>query len=100
VVACLASSEAQRAWADRIGVRAVWLTLLGGAAELVGGLHNLTAGGGDLGALGLLLNLLLLGDGLVRLALLTMSQKPVGSVFGILLRPLIERLIPHQRRTN
>jgi hypothetical protein len=100
VVACLSSSEAQRAWADRIDVRPVWLTLIGGAAELIGGLHNLAAGGGDLSALGLLLNLVLVGDGSVRLALLTLSQEPVGSVFGVLLRPLTLRLIPHDHRAG
>jgi hypothetical protein len=93
VVACLAPADAQRIWADRLGVRAVWLTLIGGAAEILGGLHNLKSYGGDHSAVTLMLNVLFVCDGSIRLALLALYQGPVGSVFGIVLRPLIRRLI-------
>jgi len=41
----------------------------------------------------MVLNLVLLCDGVARLALLALHRRPVGSLFGILLRPLTEWLL-------
>jgi hypothetical protein len=88
----LARAKHQNLWADRLGVRAVWFTLIGGAAELLGGMVNLRDAAAPTGPLSMIFNLLLVCDGSTRLALLAMFREPVGSLFGFLVQPLLDRL--------
>ncbi len=93
-LACLAPRVYQERWARHLGVRPIWFTLLGAGAELVGGWVNLgrATSGGEW--LQLAVNLFFLVEAVARLALLVSRGRPVGSLLGIPLRPLLERLIP------
>jgi hypothetical protein len=86
----LAPRADQERWAARHEIRPVWLTVVGGGAELVGGLANL---GRDLEAGGvpfILLDLLLIVEGGLRLGA-AISGRAMGSVLGLALRPLYRR---------
>jgi hypothetical protein len=83
----------QERWAVHLGINAIWLTVMSAGAELVGGITNL---GGDLGSGAVLLVLLdffLVGEGLLRLGS-GVTGRPMGSVFGWVLRPLYRRYLP------
>ncbi len=83
----------QERWSVELGTRAVWLTVMGAGAELVGGIANLQ---GDLGSthqLLVLLDFFLVGEGLLRLASAFIGR-PMGSVFGWILRPLYRPYLP------
>jgi hypothetical protein len=64
--------------------------VLGSGAEVAGALVNFQSGH-DAGPITILFNLWLLGEGLFRMAGLLISGRPVGSVVGYALHPLIER---------
>jgi len=86
----LAPRADQERWAARHQIRPVWLTVVGGGAELIGGLDNL---GRDLeagGAMFILLDLLLIVEGSLRLGA-AISGRAMGSVLGLALRPLYRR---------
>jgi hypothetical protein len=90
-LACLAPGDLQEEWAPRMGLRPTWLTLFGAGAEVLGGLVNLGATtAGDLSPW-FVADVFFLLEGLARLALLVATRGPVGSLFGILLRPWLER---------
>ena len=94
----LAPASDQRRWAKELGTRAIWFTILGGLAELVGGLVNLQ---GDLGpqpSLLALLDFFLVGEGLLRLGS-ALAGRPIGSVFGWLLRPIYQKYLPPETGT-
>jgi len=66
---------------------------MGAGAELVGGVTNL---GDDLGSGGVFLVVLdffLVGEGLLRLGSVV-TGRPMGSVFGWMLRPLYRPYLP------
>jgi hypothetical protein len=82
----------QERWAAHLGINAIWLTVMSAGAELVGGITNL---GGDLGSgrvLLVLIDFFLVGEGLLRLGS-GVTGRPMGSVFGWVLRPLYRRYL-------
>ena len=86
----------QELWGAHIGVRAIWLTTISAAAELVGGLVNLRSDLASTGLLVLVLDFFLVGEGLLRLGSVA-TGRPMGSVFGWILRPLYRRSLPPAR---
>lgn len=91
-LACLAPADLQIRWARRLAAKPIWFTRLGALAELVGGAVNLHGASGSLGPLqGLDLYLVL--EGVARLVLATAGGAPVGSIFGLALRPLLARMM-------
>lgn len=92
-LACLAPRDLQEAWARRIDVRPVLLTILGAGAECCGALVNLQSGAAGGSSIALALNLVVLVEGMTRFTLLLGSGRPVGSVLGLALRPLLARLL-------
>ena len=93
-IACtIAPGRFQERWARQLGVRATWFTVIGAAAELVGGLSNLGGGRGG-GALALLLNLVFVVEAMVRLASVVFKGRPHGSLFGLPMANLLERILP------
>ncbi len=90
----LGPASDQLRWAEELGVRASWLTVAGAAAELVGGVSNFHDDLGSAPAFLLLLDYLLVGEGLLRMAS-AFTGRPMGSVFGWALRPLYRKHLPH-----
>jgi hypothetical protein len=80
-------------WAAELGIRPVWLTVLGAGAELIGGVANLQDDLGRSMLFLILLDYFLVGEGLLRLGS-ALSGRPMGSVFGWLLRPLYRKYLP------
>ena len=68
-------------WGER------WLTLAGAMAEVIGGLTNLSGDAAEGGAVFVVLDLYLIIEGAVRF-LSALGGRPMGSVFGWILRPL------------
>ncbi len=96
----LGPREDQERWARHTGIRPIWLTLVGAGAEVIGGFVNLTGDShGELSVF-LLLDLFVFGEGLVRLAGAVLSGRPVGSVFGWLLRPLYRKRLPPEKTAH
>jgi hypothetical protein len=97
-LACLAPRELQEEWAPRIGIRPLWLTVIGGGSEALGGIVNLRAtSSGELFPW-FIVDVFVLLEGLARLALLIATRAPVGSLLGIPLRSWLARAIrdtPH-----
>jgi hypothetical protein len=93
-VMCIAPRTYQERWARHLGVRPVWFTLLGAGAELVGGWINLEQGATDGGFPTLTVNLYFLVEAVARFALLMSTGRPVGSVLGWIVRPLLARMVP------
>jgi len=89
----LGPASDQERWSAELGVRAVWLTVLGAGSELVGGIANLQRDLGSTHQLLILLDLFLVGEGLLRLGSAFIGR-PMGSVFGWILRPLYRRWLP------
>jgi len=94
--ASMAWRERQERWATELGLRAIWLTVLGAAAELVGGLVNLARHGGE-GVPLLWLDLFFVIEGAVRLLSLAASGRPVGSLLALPFEPLVDRLERRRR---
>jgi hypothetical protein len=92
-LACLAPRDLQEAWARRIDVRPVLLTILGAGAECCGALINLQSGAGAGSSVALTVNLIVLVEGGARFALLIGSGRPAGTLLGLALRPLLARLL-------
>ncbi len=87
VAYAFAPTRFQEDWAGPAGVSPRALTLAAGAVEAFGGLVNLGSGGGGPWTL---LDLLVAGEGLVRVAAAA-AGRPLGSVLGRPLTPLFER---------
>jgi hypothetical protein len=83
----------QERWAGHLGVSARWLTVAGAAAELVGGLTNLGRDATTAGAILVVLDVFLILEGSLRL-LSVLGGRPMGSLFGWLLRPLYRSSLP------
>jgi hypothetical protein len=89
----LGPASDQQRWSTEVGVRAVWLTMMGAGAELLGGISNL---GNDLGfthQLLVILDFYLVAEGLLRLVSASIGR-PMGSIFGWILRPLYQQHLP------
>jgi hypothetical protein len=93
-LACIAPRVYQERWARQLSVRSTWFTILGASAELLGGWVNLGRAEPAEAGLMLAVNLFFLVEAVTRFALMVMTGRPVGSLLGIPLRPLLERLIP------
>jgi hypothetical protein len=89
----LAPAADQEKWSAELSIRAIWLTFMGAGAELVGGIANLQRDLGSPHQLLVLLDFFLVGEGLSRLGSAFIGR-PMGSVFGWLLRPLYRRHLP------
>jgi hypothetical protein len=83
----------QERWARELGIHAVWLTAVGAGAELIGGLANLREDLGPDASLMLLLDFFLVGEGLLRVGSV-LTGRPMGSLFGWVVRPLYRRWLP------
>jgi len=83
----------QELWGEHLGVHPMWLTLMGATSELVGGVVNLKNDLGPEAGLLVLLDFFLVGEGLLRIGS-ALTGRPVGSVFGWVLRPLYRRWLP------
>jgi hypothetical protein len=96
VTACitLAPREDQQRWAKHTGIRPIWFTLVGAAAELIGGFVNLTGDSEKGLSILVILDLFVFVEGLFRLAGVVLSGRPVGSIFGWFLRPLYRSRLP------
>jgi hypothetical protein len=94
-LACLAPRQYQERWARSVGTRPIWFTVLGAGAELLGGWFNLRQAAGDERGM-LAVNLFFVAEAVVRFALLVITGRPVGSLLGIPVRPLLDRLMPEE----
>lgn len=77
----------QESWAARLDVSPRWLTLAGATAELIGGVANLSGDAAEGGVVFVILDVFLIIEGAVRI-LAALGGRPMGSVFGWILRPL------------
>jgi len=98
IAATLAPRRFQERWAGELGVRPFWFTLMGASAELFGGLANLGAPG-DQPALMVLLNLFFCAEAVVRFSSLVLRGRPLGSVLGLPLAAILERVLPEGGRS-
>ena len=90
---CFAPRAVQERWAERENV-APWVpTLAGAGLELLGGTVDLVRDGG-LSGVWSLISLALAVEGLVRLAGLAVTRRPVGSLLGVPLGAVYRRLVP------
>ncbi|MCU0302713.1 MAG: hypothetical protein MUC56_01465 [Thermoanaerobaculales bacterium] len=93
-IACtLAPARHQVRWAWWTGVRATGFTLFGATVELAGGLVNLSSGQ-EGGGVALLTNLAVVVEGAVRLGWVVLRGEPLGSLLGLALGPLLDRVLP------
>jgi len=95
----LGSASDQERWSSELGVRAVWLTLVGAGAEFVGGIANLQRDLGSTLQLLALFDFFLVGEGLLRLGSAFIGR-PMGSIFGWILRPLYRNSLPPETRSH
>ena len=91
-VLTLGPAADQERWAAELGIKAVWLTAIGAGSELIGGVTNLNNDLGSSHPLLILLDFYLVGEGLLRLAS-ALAGRPIGSIFGWILRPLYRRYL-------
>jgi hypothetical protein len=91
IVCTMAPARFQERCAWWVGMRAIWFTVAGAVAELVGALANLRAG---VDGVVVLLNLYFLVEAVSRLAFVVFKRQPLGSVFGLALTPVLERVLP------
>lgn len=93
-IACmLAQGRFQERWGWLVGMPATWFTLFGAGVELVGGLTNLGSGGGAQ-SMALVLNLFFVFEAVTRFGWVALRGEPLGSVIGLPLSPLLERVLP------
>lgn len=86
----------QERWARHLDMNPRWLTMASSGAELFGGLYNLGRDASVGGHFFIVLDLLLIVEGSWRM-LSALRGRPVGSVFGWVLRPLYRSSLPHGR---
>lgn len=93
-IACtLAPRRFQERWAWELGVKAKWFTVIGASTELIGGLDNLGSPEGQT-ALTVLLNMYFVAEALTRFGSVLINRQPLGSVLGLPLAPILERVLP------
>jgi hypothetical protein len=83
----------QEFWANHLRLRPLWLTVAGAGAELLGGIVNLREDLQSGAPLLIVFGFFLVGEGLLRLGSAA-TGRPMGSVFGWVLRPLYRRFLP------
>lgn len=83
----------QERWAAHLGVNPRWLTMAGAAPELIGGFTNLGRDATTAGPLLVVLDVFFILEGSMRL-LSALAGRPMGSVFGWVLRPLYRSSLP------
>jgi hypothetical protein len=89
----LAPRRFQERWADQLNLRPVWLTIFGASAELLGGFTNLRAGASS-GSILVILDLFFVVEAVIRFASVIVSGRPMGSLLGLPLTPILERFLP------
>jgi hypothetical protein len=89
----LGPASDQLRWARELGISAIWLTVAGAGAEIVGGIVNLQSDLGTAPAWLVFFDLFLTGEGLLRFGSAVIGR-PMGSVFGWVLRPLYRHHLP------
>jgi hypothetical protein len=82
----------QERWAAHLRLRPVWLTVVGAGSELLGGIVNLREDLQSGAPLLIVFGFFLVGEGLLRLGSAA-TGRPMGSVFGWVLRPLYRRFL-------
>jgi hypothetical protein len=93
-IACtIAPARFQERWGWLMDVRATWYTVVGGGVELIGGLSNLGSGAGA-EPTGLMLNLFFVVEAVTRLAWVVLRGRPLGSLLGWPLAPLLDHVLP------
>ncbi len=92
-LSCMALRTDQERWAPVVGVSPALLTVLGAGSEIVGAMVNFETGQASGSAVAIIVNLYLVGEGLFRCAGLLTSGRPVGSVVGFALHPLMEKAL-------
>ena len=93
-IACtLAPGRFQERWGWQIGVRATWFTIIGAGVEMIGGVSNLGSGAGAQ-PIELALNLFFVVEAVARLAWVVLRGRPLGSLIGWPLSPLLDRVLP------
>jgi len=90
----------QEIWAEYMNLRPIWLTIFGAGAELIGALINFGKDVDRGAPLLLLVNLYLIGEGLLRLGYVVLHGRPLGSVLGLALRPLYRRWFPEPNKSR
>ena len=93
----LGPASDQERWSAELSVRAVWLTVVGASAELLGAIVNLQHDLGSTTGMLVLFNLFLAGEGLLRLGS-ALIGRPMGSIFGWIVRPLYVSYLPPPRQ--
>lgn len=91
IVCTMAPARFQERWAWWVGMRAMWFTVAGSLVELLGGVVSLRAGADGLSVL---LNLYFVAEAASRLAFVFLKRQPMGSVFGLVLTPILDRVLP------
>jgi len=91
IVCTMAPARFQERWAWWAGIRAIWFTVAGSLVALVGGLANLRAG---VDGISVALNLFFVIEAVARLAFVILKREPLGSVLGLVLTPILERVLP------
>jgi hypothetical protein len=89
----LGPRDDQERWAAHLNVNPRWLTMAGAVPELVGGVMNLGRDSTSAGPLLVVLDVFLILEGSLRL-LSALGGRPMGSVFGWVLRPLYRSSLP------
>lgn len=92
-LACMAPGDQQVRWAAAVGASPALLTVLGAGAEVVGAMVNFQTGRAVGSFAELAFNLFLVGEGLFRWAGLLLTGRPVGSIIGAAIRPLMEKAL-------
>lgn len=93
IVCTIAPARFQERWAWYAGVRVLGFTIFGAVVELLGGLIGLGSEGSQ-GVAGVLVNFFFVGEAVVRLRWVVVERQPMGSVLGLVLAPLLEKLLP------
>jgi len=89
----LGPRDDQERWAAHLDVSPRWLTVAGAVPELVGGLTNLGRDVSMAGPFLIVLDVFLVLEGSLRL-LWALGGRPMGSLFGWVLRPLYRSSLP------
>lgn len=89
----LAPRDDQELWGRQLDVAPHWFTIFGAGAELIGGVINIAGDRVSGSPVLIVLNLFLVGEGLLRFGA-AVTGRPMGSIFGLLLRPLYRRWLP------
>jgi hypothetical protein len=93
-IACtIAPGRFQERWGWWVGTKAIRFTIFGAIVEIFGSLINLNTGAAvQPGAL--VVNLYFVFEGVVRLGWVVLRDGPLGSVIGLPLTPLLEKVLP------